>query len=385
VAFVDGGQSIFAGGPGSVQLAAKLGSAASAGGSYTSLQGVGRNPVFNDAGQVAFYAELSSGKTGAFAGVPGSMQAVAITGMPASIGGTFAGFRSPVLNGSGQVAVNASVTNGGSSVGGIFIGTPGSFQPVALTGSPAPDGGNYSSFASFPGINNSGQVVLLSSLTGGSSNEGIFAGSLGSMQTVALQGTPAPSGGNYSTLNTPIINSSGQVAFRSLLTGGSSSKGIFEGAPGALKTVALAGDGAPDGGNFSDFVVALESNGFGQLAFTANLTGPGVDSTNDIGLYCGDPGDLTKIVREGDIVDVDPGLAVDNRTVSKILIYGGSGGQDGEGLSINDKGLLVYQLTFTDGSSGIFTSLISSVPEPSTLFLLAMGAINLLGYQYRIN
>ena len=52
-------------------------------------------------------------------------------------------------------------------------------------------------------------------------------------------------------------------------------------------------------------------------------------------------------------------------------------------LPINDTGLLVYQLTFTDGSSGIFTSLISTVPEPSTLFLLAIGAVKLLNYRGR--
>src|SRR5262249_52880132 len=161
---------------------------------------------------------------------------------------------------------------------------------------------------------------------------------VGALKAVALQGSPAPSGGNYYILNTPLINSFGVVTFRALLEDGTSSIGLFEGAPGAIQTVALAGDAAPDGDSFSDFMVHLAINGSGQLAFFANLTGPGVDTTNDIGLYGGVPGNLVKIVREGDVIDVDMDVGVDNRTVTRISsigAVGGSGGQDGHGLFLN--------------------------------------------------
>ncbi len=75
---------------------------------------------------------------------------------------------------------------------------------------------------------------------------------------------------------------------------------------------------APGGAFFSDFTIHNAINSSGQLAFLADLTGSGVDTTNDLGLYAGMPGDLIKIVRKGDIIDVDPGAGIDNRTVIKI-------------------------------------------------------------------
>ncbi|MFT3880060.1 MAG: hypothetical protein QM703_10430 [Gemmatales bacterium] len=52
---------------------------------------------------------------------------------------------------------------------------------------------------------------------------------------VALSGTAAASGGNYSSFGFPVLNSTGQVAFRAGLTGGSSTEGIFAGIPGRLR------------------------------------------------------------------------------------------------------------------------------------------------------
>src|SRR5438105_10133401 len=68
---------------------------------------------------------------------------------------------------------------------------------------------------------------------------------------VALSGTAAPAGGNYSSFSAfgPVLNESGQVAFKGFLTGGSSTRGLFVGAPGAIQTIALQGTAAPAGGN----------------------------------------------------------------------------------------------------------------------------------------
>jgi hypothetical protein len=58
--------------------------------------------------------------------------------------------------------------------------------------------------------------------------------------------------------------------------------------------VAVAGDAAPGGGTFSDFMVHYAINALGQLAFVANL-----DGTSNVGLYGGLPNNLVKIVRRG--------------------------------------------------------------------------------------
>ena len=100
------------------------------------------------------------------------------------------------------------------------------------------------------------------------------------------------------------------------------------------------------------------------MAFIGNLTGTGVTSANNQGLYAGLPGGVVEIVRTGDMIDEGNGSGL--HTVSGIMLASGSGGGDGQGLALSDSGNIVYGLTFTDGTSGVFTSAIP-VPEPGTL------------------
>ncbi len=259
-------------------------------------------------------------------------------------------------------------------------------QPVliALSGTPAPAGGNYSSFRA-PVLNASGQVAFIA--TTSVSGAGVFAGTPGSpLTTAAVVGTAAPAGGNYTGINNNlVINASGQVAFGAITS--VSGNGIFFGTPGSpLATVALAGTAAPNcgGATFSNSTFgAAALNASGEVAFLGTLTtgsgSPAVTSANNSGLFAGGPGDLVLCVRTGDVIDVDPTGAPDDRTVSAITTFSfGSGGQDGKGMSFNDSGEIVYKLTFTDGSSGIFVSEIAGVPEPSTLVLTGLGVVGLI-------
>ncbi len=424
-------RGLFVGTPGAVQVVARNNTPAPAGGTYNFDFS---DPVLNAAGQVAFTATLSGTSTqGVFVGAPGAVQAAALQGSAAPAGGTYNGFGSVVLNAAGRVAFNASLT-GGSSTGGDFVGTPGAVQPLALANTPAPagggtysqiagltlnaagqsafpafltggpatsgmfvgapgtiqaaafqgvaapgGGGNYSGFHN-PTLNATGQLAFFAFLTGGPSGHGLFAGGPGSVQAVALLNTPAPAGGNYTgVLNSgmsPAINGSGQVAFVANLTGGSSTGGVFVGAPGSIQPAALAGTTAPSGLTFTSFSVP-ELNGAGQLAFIASLSGAGVTTANDFALFAGPVGGLVQVVREGDQIDVDPGPSLDLRTVANNGIgFAGtvSGGQDGFGVAFSDSGILAVNLTFTDGSSGVFVTSTASVPEPTALALVAAAA-----------
>jgi hypothetical protein len=377
---------IFAGVPGSLQTVAVTGTAAPAGGNYDTTISAGFPPVLNGAGQVAFlpYLTGSAASEGIFVGVPGSLQTAALKLSAAPAGGNYLFIGNPVLNGAGQVAFEADLS-GGTSNSGIFVGAPGSIQAVALQGTATPAGGNYNSFEvlptyPIPALNDAGQVAFLASLTGDTSSEGLFVGSPGSLHVAAQTGTAAPVGGSYNSFNYPVLNGYGQLAFTANLTSGTSSEGLFVGSPGSIQAAALLGAAAPAGGNYSSFVTnSAVLNDAGQVAFVANLTGTGITSANDTALFAGSPGDLMQVVREGDVIDVDPGPGIDDRTVAAngISFLTGSGGEDGQGLSFNDSGLLVYQLTFTDGSTGIFTSSIA-VPEPASLGLLALGSLAVL-------
>src|ERR1700704_375492 len=65
--------------------------------------------------------------------------------------------------------------------------------------------------------------------------------------------TTAPDGSIYvlDSVMVPVINASGQIAFRAILSGTSSSTGIIAGTPGPLQIVARGGDAPPSRGNFN--------------------------------------------------------------------------------------------------------------------------------------
>ena len=376
--FFNGGSSgIFAGAPGSVQAVAIQGAAAPSGGNYTSL---GFANVLNDSGQVAFTANLSGGSStnGLFVGAPGSVQAIALQGTAAPAGGNYQILRNPLTNNSGQVAFSSDLS-GGSSTRGIFIGNAGSVQAVALQGTAAPGGGTYTGLNGAPAINNAGQVAFTDRLGNPDGlQSGVFAGAPGSVQAIAIVGNATPAGGTYNGFNPLVaINGSGQVAFLAGVDGlpGGGFGGVFAGTAGSVQAYAIEGTAAPGGGNY-EAVDDPVINGIGQVAFDASLAGPGVTSANDFGLYAGTPGSVVKIVRTGDLVDVDPTQGVDLRTVADFaFLFNGSGGEDGRGVALNDNGLFAYTLFFTDGSSGVFTTQLTPVPEPAGLLLAATAGL----------
>ncbi len=399
-------EGVFAGVPGSLQVVALRGADAPAGGNYNFIGDAPLNP----SGQVAILTVLTSGSYGLFVGAPGSLQTAALQGTAAPAGGNYNNIGLASLNSSGQVAYFANLT-GGTSSSGIFAGAAGSMQAAALQGSAAPAGGNYATFTMTtgltsyaPGLNNAGQVAFAATLTGGTSTGGVFAGAPGSVEAVALQGSAAPAGGTFNSFRPPVLNAAEQVAFPASLTGGSSTNGIFAGAPGSLRTIALQGAATPEGvGNFNALATTLTPDGLGNIpavatsvtinasgyvAFTSSLSGGLVNSTNDYGLYVGSgaPGSLIKIVREGDVVDIDPSPLVNLRTVERITFDAGSGGEDGQRLGFNDAGLLIYRLVFTGasgGGTGIFISQIDIVPEPTTLILATAPAAMLIRVRRR--
>ena len=107
-----------------------------------------------------------------------------------------------------------------------------------------------------------------------------------------------------------------------------------------------------------------------------NLTnGPTID-----GLFAGTADALETILLVGDVMYLASGGHNNERTVSSIIFSNNlSGGQDGLGMTFNNSGFLVYEVTFTDGSSAILESQISPVPEPGTLALLGLTALAALG------
>lgn len=223
-------------------------------------------------------------------------------------------------------------------------------------------GDPISSAFSLPAINGAGQTAFAAIHNG---NSGIWSEGSGSLVLIASAGNAAPgipADGVFASCSQPVINRAGRVAFRASLAGtsilSSDDTGIWSDGSGTLALVAREGSaapGIPSGGVFDGFADPI-INGAGQTAFYATLTGPGITPMNNQGLWAMSPEGLRLFVRTGDILDVDPGIGTDYRTVSFISFYNGSGGEDGRGVTWNDSGTLAFTLNFSDGTSGVFTA-----------------------------
>ncbi|MEZ6193652.1 MAG: hypothetical protein R3C45_20610 [Phycisphaerales bacterium] len=190
------------------------------------------------------------------------------------------------------------------------------FRTVALTGDAAPGtdpGVTFKSFRKGVSLNGLGQTVFQAVLQGpgvdSTNANGLWSEGSGALNLVARQGNHAPGtepGVVFEFLSTATLNDTGHVAFRGSLTGpgidSANDSGIWWNGTGALAQVARAGGSAPDTGpgvvftGFGDF--AFNNND--SFAFGERITGPGVDDTNNVGIWSGPSDDLRLVVRRGD-------------------------------------------------------------------------------------
>jgi hypothetical protein len=266
-------------------------------------------PPLNDANQVVFYGAWINPSTGAsysglFVGSPdaGIVKIVSL-GDTAPRGGTFAAFTAGSLssvsvNQAGQVAfLVGRIDTNHQQHKGVYIWTPpNSLVEVAEVGDQV-TGGTISDLG-FPSLNDAGEIVFMATLSGGSAQGGVFLASpTSSPALLALDGTSAPAGGNFSIASARpdvLINDLHDVLFRTDLAGGTSDSGYFvrRGASGPLQAAALQGQTAPGtgGGVFFSIQTSLNnllhenflSDSAGDVGFQARYV---VGDTNSVGVW----------------------------------------------------------------------------------------------------
>jgi len=225
---------------------------------FLNLNALSPSPI-NDAGQVVFSTVLDSSIGAVFVWSPGTgASKVAAVGDVTSAGGTITNmapsipnsFPSLWINSSGQVAFLATTAGGPTGVLGIYVGTPGGTpMKVVAKGDPGPAGSTFSAFA-LPGFNDSCEVPFVATLIGGPGG-GVFVGSTSAPPvSLALNGDAAPAGGNFSIPTARavvLINNQHDIVFRAELTGGTADSGYFvrRGPVGVLQAVVLQGQPAP--------------------------------------------------------------------------------------------------------------------------------------------
>ena len=253
-------------------------------------------------------------------GLGGSGDTTSMCGDASPMGGHFGGFFfgtffTPDINDAGDVLFFCDV-NGGSSRRALFLyrGASGEIVKVAAIGDPSPVGGTFGAVG--PGsLNNNGQVVFLASAVG-TTNSNIFMWDNGVVTKVAAIGDPAPGGGTYSLLGTesagftdgtnipvgpvPDINDSNQIAFRAIVTGGITGRGIVVRTAQVDEWYAKVPDPTPIGGTYFD-MQAPSINNAGQIAFFADYH-PTPETTNS-GWFAGAPGNWRKVVVFFDPID----------------------------------------------------------------------------------
>lgn len=338
--------------------------------------------LLSNSGKIAFQGTLyaSSNTTeGIWSGGGGTpLSLLARTGSPSSLGNAkFAYLMSsngPVMNGLGQVAFHANMTNS-SAVGAIWSQRGGNgLQLAAKTGDSAPGtaaGVVFGNFYFHPGQNDSGHIGFTASITGpgvnASNSAGVWSDSGGTLHLVARQGdfTPGgvPIGAGFSER---VMNEKGEMAFVN-------ENGIFsEGGGHGLRSIARYNQPVPNmpGVVFGgiDFTHAPILNGLGQTAFLAPLNGVGVTVANDAAIFAEDlSGNLRTIVREGSQIDVsdDPQTPI-LKTVQFLQFVGQSGNNDSRRSGMNDLGQVAFYALFTDSTAGVFVSDLVAAPVLAT-------------------
>ena len=338
-------------------------------------------PSVNDSGQTAFRAQLSGAgitadnDVGIWAEKAGTLTLMARTGSaaPGTPGGVnFDSFPLPpvLINAAGQIAFRGHLTGPGVVAGvnrtGIWAERAGALSLIVREGSPVTTvaGANFG-FIDDPALNRHGQTAFVALMSGvpGATNAAVFSEGFSSFAVAARKGSAAPgtlAGVNFASFSTPLLNGDGQVAFTAGLSGAgvtlTSDTGIWSQRGGVLNLVAREGSQAPGaaaGINFSTFASPV-LNSASQMAFTATLTGAGVTTANDGGIWAqGLGGDLRLVAREGSPLEVSPGV---NRTIAELHFAGGATTEDGRRVGFNDLGEVAFLATFTDGSSGLFVS-----------------------------
>jgi len=291
-----------------IDTIAAQGDAAPGGGTFS---GFGRHPIpaLNEAGDVAFAAAVSGGKTveGIFATTGRRLRAVAVVGgaAPGIASGTFANLDAPALNDRGDVAFLATVRRGRETVEAIYLSSGATLSKIVAQGDPAPAGGAFAGFG-VPALNAAGAVAFAAVVEGRAVPGGVFVASAGRIRMLVGAGDETPIGGIFAKFSERVaVNSAGAVAFTSLLKDAPVAQGVFVVEGGRPRKVVALGDGAPGGGVFSHFGLWPALSAAGAVAFTASVDGGGPPA----GVFVATPTRIERLVGIGDTLAAGGTLA----------------------------------------------------------------------------
>ena len=230
-------------------------------------------PAINNLAEIAFNAfDPNTFTSAVFLNSAGQNELLVSGSTPAPGGGTLDQFSNLALNGLDQLAFMAQPFSGSA---GIFLAANGAVIALATDGAPAPGGGNFQLFFSFPRfgpvIDDRGDVAFASFLTGTAGgffgSGGVFLYKNGFLSRIVGPNDPSPDGGVFLFADSPSINSSGDVAFFAETSAFGFGAFVYSG--GKITQVAVAGDFVNNVGlGFVDLPVINNNR---HVALTATL------------------------------------------------------------------------------------------------------------------
>ena len=356
---------------GTTSLAAGIGLNAPDGAVFS---GIGE-PILDDARRMTFAGFLKIGFGSVTASNSAGIWQVASNGTiskiararenaPGATGTVFSTFNKLVA-GNGGVAFTATLASGTSTVNstsntGLWAQNSfGSLVLVARTGaSPTPTLRSFTIFNAETGqnsqsrhFNESGDLVLAATFGNGSTGiyratkSGNFTLNATSPLVAIGSAVPGVTGGNFTALGNPIINSAGDIAFRATFSGNGVSSGnntgIFRYSSNGTGALIIRTGVASGNQTFQSLSSPLLNNAK-DITFTGALaTGGNVTSSNANGIWTiSSNGTLTKIFRSGDSA---PGVVGATFASFSQLAFPANGG-------------IIFAATLATGSGGVSTT-----------------------------
>jgi len=312
-------------------------------------------PTINNAGRVAFTATLSGPNVstlndrGVWSNTTGPLELIAREGdnapdMPANV--VFRNFNNPAINDAGHISIRGEVTGPGiTSLNDLAIwsDTGAGLSRVIQERQAPPGVSGGASFLTFggPNLTATGRTTLIGTMIGGpvdtTNNVGLWSTRAGDLSLIARQGQHAPgldAGVIFKTLQDPGINNHGAFSIRPQLSGpgidSTNDQGIWAERDGGLQLIVRESDaapGLPDGTRFTT-MFPQTMNDSGRIAFRGRTSGP-----ND-GIWSDGRGALAPVALAGDEVPnvgldftsfFNPVLNVDGDTAFVARFGSGSG------------------------------------------------------------
>lgn len=341
----------------------------------------------NASGLVTFVAEFGSDRkeNGLWVEEPsGALRLVAKSGdLAPGTSESFDDFLDSVrfIDSQGTVAFESKWLNtAGYERHGIWRGAPQGITPVVLSGDPVPGTEGERVFANvyLRYTADNGNLVF-----SGNADQlpedpfnfvsGLFASTASGIRKVVLSSDEIPDfAGNFFSPDSAVVDNQGRVVFTTPIDRPSRPNALYAERNGALQLIAgpeslpgLTGD------ETIDQIANLSTNRKGQIAFVASLESPCADANDPFqcDIYAGrhsagegywmaqENGELSLIVRTGDLIEVAPGDLREVYTLSTL-----------NGPHLSDRGQLAFMVQFLDGTQGIFRA--ELVPEPTSTALL---------------